>query len=92
MNVGDRVEVHTRPAEVIRVERTKIRVEFDSGRTTWDYRARHELPATCRECDAAATHRVEINAPGNGDCFGACAECADARKGRYVTVHEDADR
>jgi len=84
---GDTVTVHNRDAEVLKVVGDKMRVKFANGGIGTDYVARHELPDTCR-CGADATHRVEVNAPGNGDCYAACDDCAEDAAGRYVTVHE----
>jgi len=85
---GDSVTVHGRDAEVLKVVGDKIRVKYDAGGIDTDYVVRHDLPETCRDCEADATHRVEVNAPGNGDCYAACPECAAAREGRYATAHE----
>jgi len=85
---GDTVTVHTREAEVLKVVGDKMRVKYDHGGIGTDYVARHELPADCRKCGADATHRVEVNAPGNGDCYAACPECAADAEGYYVTTHE----
>jgi len=85
---GDTVTVHGRSAEVLRLVGSKMRVRFEGGGIGYDYIARHALPSNCRRCGREATHRVEVNAPGNGDCYAACPDCADAATGRYVTTHE----
>ena len=88
LSEGDEITVYNREAEVLAVYDKKIKVRFANGTVGYDYRARHEAPDTCRKCDQEATHRVSINAPGNGDVYGACPECAAEAKGRYTTVEE----
>lgn len=85
---GDAVTVHNRDAEVLKVVGDKMRVKYANGGIGHDYLARHELPDDCRKCGDDATHRVEVNAPGNGDCYAACPGCAADAEGHYVTAHE----
>jgi len=84
---GDSVTVHTRDATVLKIVGEKMRVRYEGGGIGYDYVARHDLPEMCRRCGDEATYRVEVNAPGNGDCYAACTDCAEAAKGRYVTVY-----
>ena len=88
LSEGDSVTVHNRDAEVLKIVGKKMRVKYANGGIGTEYVARHELPGECRVCGGDATHRVEVNAPGNGDCYAACEECATDAAGRHVTVHE----
>ena len=85
---GDTIQVHNRDAEIIKIVGDKMRIKYANGGIGTEYVARHELPDSCKLCGSKATHRVEVNAPGNGDCYGACESCAESKSGRYVTVHK----
>jgi hypothetical protein len=91
LNEGDTVTIYGREAEVLRIAGKKMRLRYvDGGGITHDYVARHELPETCRDCDRDAVHRIEVNAPGNGDCYPACPDCAAEATGRrYISVHPE---
>jgi len=86
---GDTVTVYARDATVLKIVGKKMRVKYGNGSIGHDYLARHELPDNCRKCGSAATHRVEVNAPGNGDCYAACEDCATNAVGRCITIHEE---
>ena len=88
LSEGDSVTVYTRDATVLKIVGEKMRVKYANGSIGHDYVARHDLPDTCRKCGAAATHRVEVNAPGNGDCYAACGDCATDAAGRYISIEE----
>jgi len=88
LQTGNTITVHNREATVIKRAGGVVSVEYDNGGIGYDYVARHELPDECRTCGDRATHRVEVNAPGNGDCYAACADCARDAAGHYVSIEE----